>query len=314
MPRQGVPGMDVPSSAIRVAHFSDIHITTPIRSWKTEDWFNKRFAAWVNLRLLGRGHRFRHAERFVEALNRDLEVLNPDHLIFSGDATAMGFPEEMERAASLLPIGIRPGLAVPGNHDYCTASAKKSQAFEQQFAPWQQGERLDGNTYPFAQRVGPVWFVAVNSAAANRWAWDARGEVTDPQLGRLELLLERLDDAPRILVTHYPIMLANGRPERAVRALRDLDQLVDVATRGRVSLWLHGHRHDWFFHPANDRYPFPIVCAGSATQNGRWSYSDIQIESGRLQIAQRSYDETSQGFKEARKFDFHLPRASRVVV
>src|SRR5262249_58328354 len=107
----------------------------------------------------------------------------------------MGFPEEVARAAELLRVG-RPdsmsGIAVPGNHDYCTPAAMRSGAFERHFAPWQAGERVAEAVYPFAQRVGPVWLVAVNSATANTWAWDARGAVGAEQLARLQALPDPL--------------------------------------------------------------------------------------------------------------------------
>ena len=62
-------------------------------------------------------------------------------------------------------------------------------------------------------RVAGIWLVAVNSCVANRWTWDARGLVGTTQLRRLDALLQRLTTGPRILATHYPVCLANGRPE-----------------------------------------------------------------------------------------------------
>lgn len=184
---------------VRLAHVSDVHVTCRVRSWRGEDWLNKRLAAWANLRLFGRGRRFRHADVALPRLVDDARARGADRLVFSGDATAMGFPDEVDHAAALLRVGELPGLAVPGNHDYCTRRAAREGHFERAFAPWQAGERVDGETYPFAQRVGPVWLVAVNSATANRWAWDATGAVGEAQLGRLGRLLQRLEGGPRVL-------------------------------------------------------------------------------------------------------------------
>ena len=114
------------NDTVRLAHFSDVHVTAHRPRWHREDWFNKRFAAWFNLRLMGRGSRFRQAEQVLAALQGDLERRRPDRLIFSGDATAMGFEEELARAAPLLLVNRFPGLAVPGNHDYCTRAAMLS--------------------------------------------------------------------------------------------------------------------------------------------------------------------------------------------
>jgi 3',5'-cyclic AMP phosphodiesterase CpdA len=139
-------------------------------------WFSKRLTGWVNLSLLGRGHRFRHAERVLAVLRDELRDRRFDRVVFSGDATALGFEEEVARAAALLGLEHPeplPGLAVPGNHDYYTAHAARSGHFEQYFAPWQAGERVGDAVYPFAQRVGPGWLVAVNSSRPNRWPADA---------------------------------------------------------------------------------------------------------------------------------------------
>jgi 3',5'-cyclic AMP phosphodiesterase CpdA len=291
---------------VRLVHFSDIHVTAPRCVWRGEDWLNKRMAAWLNLRVLGRGFRFRRTEAVLEALLAELDRHPPDHIVFSGDATAMGFEEEEERAAQLLRVRRWPGLAVPGNHDYCTRSAMLSGAFERCFAPWQVGQRIDGETYPFAQRVGPVWLVGVNSSTANRWAWDARGAVGADQLERLRLLLARLEGGPRILVTHYPVALAGGSRERRIRELRDLDELLAVAAAGGIGLWLHGHRHEAYHHPADERAPFPVVCAGSATQTGHWSYGDYTIAAGRLAGRQRIFDPDQGGFRDGPAFELPL--------
>jgi 3',5'-cyclic AMP phosphodiesterase CpdA len=299
--------------AVRLAHFSDVHVTAEACTWRRTDWFNKRMSAWVNLRLLGRGHRFRHSERILSTLVEDLRQRHYDRILFSGDATALGFEEEMARAASLLGVGrtdLPPGLAVPGNHDYLTRHEATSGRYEHYFAPWQQGERVDSAVYPFAQRVGPAWVIAVNSATANRLAWDASGRVGAEQLGRLERLLDRLEGGPRILVTHYPVWLADGRREKRLRALRDLDAMVDVCVRGGIGLWLHGHRHHHYHNPSVDQVPFPVICAGSVTQRGLWAYKDYSLVGQRLSVVTRVFDSDSNGFRDGAAYELKLPGAS----
>ena len=292
---------------IRLAHFSDIHVETPSR-WHWRDWFSKRLTSWANLRLLGRGERFRDADRVLTALRAELRERRFDHAVFSGDATALGFEEESARAATLLGVGADgpPGLAVPGNHDYCTFAAAASGHFERHFAPWLAGERVDGATYPFAQRVGPVWLVGVNSAVPHWSPTDATGFVGDEQLRRLETLLGRLSEGPRLLVTHYPVRRADGTPEREHHALRDLLALLAVARAGKVSLWLHGHRHDAYHHDATAEVPFPVICAGSVTDRRHWCYGDYTLDDGRLRAAVRVFDEKTAGFVDANTFEMVL--------
>jgi len=311
VPRIGRLKIGRHSNMIRLAHLSDIHITAATLEWTPADWFNKRYAAWFNFRWLGRRHRFRHADEVLACLMRELRERRPDHIIFSGDATALGFESEMRRAAEFLGVASSgvPGLAVPGNHDYCTIPVAASGLFERCFGPWLQGERVDEHTYPFAQQAGSFWLVGVNSCTGNRWAWDAAGSVGAAQLARLEELLRKLPEGPRILVTHYPVGLADGRRERRSHGLRDLDELVKVAAQGGVCLWLHGHRHHTYQLVATDLAPFPVVCSGSATQTGLWSYGEYAVADRKLHGQQRVFDLAAKGFRDGVQFDLELPIA-----
>ena len=58
--------------AVRLAHISDVHVTAPECVWRREDWFNKRLSAWINLRLLGRGYRFRRTDHVLTVLGDEL--------------------------------------------------------------------------------------------------------------------------------------------------------------------------------------------------------------------------------------------------
>jgi 3',5'-cyclic AMP phosphodiesterase CpdA len=296
--------------SIRLAHISDIHISTRPCSWHVNDWLSKRLTSWFNLRFLGRGARFHQADQVLTALVEELHERRPDRVVFSGDATALGFEEEIARAAQLLGLHnsqALPGIAVPGNHDYCTRRAESSGAFERHFAPWLDGQRLDGAAYPFAQRVGPAWLVGLNSATGNRWVWDASGRVGEEQLGRLARLLDQLEPGPRILVTHYPVCRAGGEPEAFSHRLHDVQAVADVARQHGVALWLHGHLHRAFRHPTTSLTPFPVICAGSSTQSHLWSYGDYTLTGRQLHGVRRVFDLESGRFRDAESFDLELP-------
>jgi hypothetical protein len=148
--------------------------------------------------------------------------------------------------------------------------------------------------------------VAVNSCTGNFWFCDASGSVGSEQLARLEALFQRLDAGPRILVTHYPVRLANGKPEPHYHGLRDLADLLAVAERGGICLWLHGHRHGAYYHADAAVAPFPVICAGSATQHGRWSYGDYTITGRRLHAVRRVYVPAAGAFEDGEVFELEL--------
>lgn len=295
----------------RLAHFSDIHVHLPRYSFSLGDLLSKRVAGWANLRLAGRGWRFRHGEKVLKAFSLDLTETSPDHLVFSGDAGCLGNGPEFDLARKRLgDLLRRPGLAVPGNHDHLIQKAVDGREFENRFASWQEGTRHDaGAVYPFAQRVGGWWIIAVNSSSPTRFPWDAKGRVGAGQLGRLERLLDTLDDAPRLLVTHYPALLKDGSPEWRSRRLLDLDQLVRVVEKGRVRAWLHGHRHNAYHLPPAPGRPFALICAGSVTQTRHWTYGAYDLSLDRIRGDRRRYNPESDRFESVERFEIPLLQA-----
>jgi len=294
---------------IKLAHFSDIHLTARPLGWRVRDMFSKRTTGWVNISLLGRGRRFRHANNVTAALRREFASRGFDQLVFSGDATTLAFPAEMTEAAQRLGVGdaaLPPGIAVPGNHDLYVYRAVRDRVFEDAFAPWQDGVRVSGEHYPFARKVGHVWLIALNSAKSNFWLWDATGRVGDAQLERLRALCSSLDSGPRIVVSHYPLLTQKYTPEPRWHRLHDWRKARDVAAECGVSLWLHGHRHHWYVLLAAANLPFPTICAGSSTQTRRWGYHEYTLDGWHLKGQRRVYDQASGAFADAEQFELNL--------
>jgi 3',5'-cyclic AMP phosphodiesterase CpdA len=295
----------------RLAHFSDIHLTAKPLGWRVRDAFNKRSTGWVNLAVLGRGAKFKHANDVTASLRREFVTRGFDHLVFSGDASTLGFPSEIVEAARRLGVGDAnqpQGIAVPGNHDVYVGHSARDRLFEDAFAPWQQGQRVGSEHYPFARKVGHVWLIALNSAKPNFLLWDASGRVGASQLQRFRELCKSLDSGPKIVVSHYPLLMENHRPEPRWHRLMDWAAVRDVAAECRVSLWLHGHRHHWYFLPAAVNLPFPTICTGSSTQSDRWGYHDYTLTDWQLRAVRRVYDQASQSFIDAEQFELELPK------
>jgi 3',5'-cyclic AMP phosphodiesterase CpdA len=294
---------------VKLCHFSDIHLTARPLGWTVQDLLGKRTTGWFNITLLGRGDRFKHAPSIADVLRYEFQTRGYDHLVFSGDATMLGFETEMAVAAAVLGVGdasVPPGIAVPGNHDVYVARAEHKQAFEAAFQPWQQGLRIGDWTYPFAQKVGHVWLIGVNSARANFWMWDARGRVGQQQLMRLRKLTAELEAGPRIVVSHYPILTQKRQPEPRFHRLRDWRLVRDVAAECGIHLWLHGHKHHWYVLPAGHNLPFAAICAGSGTQTRRWGYHEYTITGWHLSGLRRVYDPRAQAFVDADTFELDL--------
>jgi 3',5'-cyclic AMP phosphodiesterase CpdA len=286
----------------RIAHFSDLHLTALPLKLNLLDWFGKRTVGWLNSRI-GRGHTFRDANEISRRLLAELPERSIDHILFTGDATQLGLPTEFDVVRDLFRDTFQrfPGTAMPGNHDHYTRRSVWGNLFEDTFADWQAGERVSIDTYPYARRVGPLWLIAINSSRPNASPWDSRGEVGRPQRKRLVALLEQLSPGPRILVTHYPVCLADGHSEKRWRKLRDAHQVAEIARTGNIKLWCHGHRHVSYIRPADERFPFAISCAGSATQFQRWSYCEYSFEDTKVDIQRRTWSPERKQFEDAER-------------
>jgi hypothetical protein len=53
--------------------------------------------------------------------------------------------------------------------------------------------------------------------------------------------------------------------------------------------------------------PFPVICAGSATQTGLWTYGEYTIEGNKLKGTRREFDPITAGFRDADSFEITLP-------
>lgn len=296
---------------IRLIHYSDVHLTAKPLGFRLRDVFSKKLLGYVNVRYLGRGARFRYAPEIVDALMADVRAGGFDHAIFSGDATKLAFDSEFAHAAGRLGVNdptVPPTIAIPGNHDYYTAPVAKSGLFEKHFGPWLTGETVDGHRYPFARRVGHAWLIGVNSSYPRPFfTYGAGASVGKKQLERLKVLCGRLSPGPRIIVTHYPLRRPDGKLERRSHRLLDHWRVLPVAREVGVSLWLHGHIHTPFTLTASAEIPFPVICAGSATQTNRWSHNEYELDGNQLRVRRKVYDPDARGFRDAERYELLLP-------
>ena len=286
--------------ALNLVHFSDVHFPGMLRGWRPRDVFGKKLVGLFNVKFLGRGRSFRHANAIVEAMLAEIRESPPDAILFSGDATMLALRQEFANAAARLGVGdpeLPQGFAVPGNHDYYTRHAELAGGFERAFAPWQTGERIDGHHYPFARRVGPVWLIGVNSSY-QRFGFGASGKIGAPQLDRLRALCAGLSPGPRILVTHYPLRDADGHIELPTHRLRDHAAALEAAKACDIDLWVHGHIHKPFVLVPGAAIPFPVICVGSATQEHRWFFNRYRIEGSTLTMTRRVYEPNAGAFRD----------------
>jgi 3',5'-cyclic AMP phosphodiesterase CpdA len=292
---------------MRLAHFSDIHVTYPPHSDLRELLHIKQVLGSANYYIGGRSRHFAAADRRVERLLADAEALGSDHLLCTGDITLTSLDREFERCAELYGERLSDSTrytVIPGNHDRYTRAAVDERRFERRF------EALAGGPgeYPRIKKLeGHVTLVLLDVSRPT--LVDSSGLCGPKQLARLlDILTDRaLVSDFVILALHYALLRERGAPDRLSHRLRDYDRLIALIDRedAHVDLVLHGHLHQSYSVRTQRRI---AICAGSATDlafHCGYNLYEIDVEAKRFTVERRLWRPERNGYHGL--FPIHFP-------
>lgn len=282
-----------------IAHLSDVHIP-PLPPLAPGDWFSKRLLGFFSWH---RKWQAEHRLPILDALQRSLASLAPDHLCITGDLTFTTHPGEVAQAARWLEsLGPEASVSlVPGNHDAYVPGALE-QACEA-WAPWMTDDSSGQQRFPYLHRRGGVDIIGLSSGIPLRLPRTV-GRLGDAQLDALRGLLESIGGAgrPCVVLIHHPPQ--EGAARRG-KELLDRLALRSVLGEHRVDLLLHGHLH----RPARAtlqgrRGPIEVLGASSASALGdRYApahYHLLEFEPGdgrsRINLRHVRYDRAIDAF------------------
>lgn len=273
----------------RIAHISDLHIP-PLPPMSLKQLAGKRLLGLVAWHQKWKSE---HRQTILDALQRHLQELQPDHICITGDVTFTTLPEEVDKAAEWISrLGDPQQISlIPGNHD-AYVSGSLEYALET-WSRWMQDD--DGQTgFPYLHRRGPVDIIGLSSAVATPPAISL-GRIGQAQLHRTEALLGRIKATrrPSLLMVHHPPQ--DGAASRK-RALSDRKALREILCRSPVDLVLHGHLH----YPTRAVLdcasgPIPVLGAASASTIGirksvaHYHLIEIETASGQPQMTVQHY-------------------------
>ncbi|MCC5887761.1 MAG: metallophosphoesterase [Gammaproteobacteria bacterium] len=220
-----------------IAHLSDVHIP-PLPALSPGDWFSKRV---LGLFSWHRKWKAEHRPHILDALQRSLDELAPDHICITGDLTFTTHPGEVAQARRWLQsLGSAESISlVPGNHDAYVPGALE-QACEA-WAPWMTDDSSSAQQFPYLHRRGGVDIIGLSSGIPLRLPRTV-GRIGSAQLGALHALLASIagDDRPCVVLIHHP--LQEGAARRG-KELLDREALREVLGQYAVDIVLHGHLH-----------------------------------------------------------------------
>jgi 3',5'-cyclic AMP phosphodiesterase CpdA len=267
----------------RIIHVSDLHQQL---DWGRKSYFSTGWRGALGrfeLHGLGRLKRFEGVRARLEQLVDDLHAFTADHLVVTGDVSALGHEDEIGPVEELL----RPLLAagrmtvIPGNHDRYT-DKPGARVFERFFKPWLTSDlpelAVDGR-YPFVRLVGEsLAFIGLDSTHVSGLAQYFFGRIGKPQLeaARKALAHPKLAGRTVFVLVHHGPLGPSGKFDWVHSGLLDAKELLALVHE-RPAVLLHGHSHERFWHRAHEGRPH-VVGAGSSTEKGREGYYVLEFD------------------------------------
>ena len=297
---------------MRIAHFTDIHVTESPSRIPWRDLTSKRLLGWINLRFSGRSSDFRDAGAIAAALAKDLSEIRPDGIVSTGDLTGLSLGSEFAAARSALgPLVDDPRVTgIPGNHDVYVRQAVRDKLYEQHFGAWTRTDLTAADfpenvrgvyPYPLVRRLDSRITLICLRDSVPRSLLDSSGRVGDVQLAALDHVLaqERSGGRTVLLALHYALCRWDRSPDGRFHGLRDAARLIEMLSRHEVSFVLHGHLHGRFVLPPEASWPFSVLNPGSLASRRAGhvrAYHVIHLEPGSASLEARRFDDERGAF------------------
>ena len=186
-------------------------------------------------------------EIFMQAV-AEINNLNPDMIILTGDLTNDGYYREFQQAVKYLDMFEAPLFAVPGNHD---ARNLGHQSFE---------ELIGENSWKLTKE-NDFTVIGLDSSSPD----EDRGHVGKPQRMWMEHQLDQcvINELSSIVVLHHHVIpIPDTGRERNI--LSDAGEILKTLTTHEVDLILCGHKHVPHVWKINETV---VVNAGSLSSN-----------------------------------------------
>ena len=203
-------------------------------------------------------------EKVIEEVN----ALNPDAVVITGDLTNEGLKEQYEKCKTLISkINVEKIIAVSGNHDYRNTGYLH---FKKYF-PFQTINELNDD----------VVLVTLGTARPDR----DEGEVGYRQISWLERTMKKYQNKTTILAMHHHLI---GIPDTGSDRLTIIDagDVLRATLDSNVNLVLCGHKHRPWLWDFNNLL---IANAGSTSSERvrgffENSYNIVDITNGKIRV------------------------------
>lgn len=242
----------------------------------------------------------------ADGLIADLNRINPNLVINSGDFTQRARRAQYRSAAAYMNRLPKPQISVPGNHD-----VPLFDLFRRFISPLGRYRKfISEDLSPRFVNDG-LTVVGINTARSLTWK---NGRISVEQIAEVEKVFSELPDSHfRIVVMHHPFIPPPGRKDSGVAIVGRAGRALEMLERCQVDLLLAGHLHHGYTGDVRTYYPsskrsIMVAQAGTAiskrVRNETNSYNLIHLENDRVEIVIRRWNPSGFYFENAGKAAF----------
>lgn len=191
-------------------------------------------------------HFGRENPQLINGLLENLEVIDPQLVVVSGDLTQRARRSEFLAARAFLDSLQWPFIVIAGNHDISADNLA-----ERFFHPWRKWQLYVGSALEPVVRDETHITIGINTARRLGYSLDwSRGRVNHRQIEAVaEHLADEDEEKLRVIVAHHPFWIPEKYSHRRIVGRRDM--ALEKLKKAGGDIILSGHIHLAYTHVLN---------------------------------------------------------------
>ncbi|MGB3225609.1 MAG: metallophosphoesterase [Desulforhopalus sp.] len=191
-------------------------------------------------------HFGRENPHLIKGLFENLEVIDPQLIVVSGDLTQRARRSEFLAARSFLDSLQWPFIVIAGNHDISADNLA-----ERFLHPWRKWHLYIGSALEPVVRGEDHIAIGINTARKSGYSLDwSRGRINLRQIQTVaEHLAGENEEKLRVIVAHHPFWIPEKYSHRRIVGRRDI--ALEKLKKAGADLILSGHIHLAYTHVLN---------------------------------------------------------------
>lgn len=253
-------------------------------------------------------HFGRENPHLIKCLIDNLEVIDPQLVVISGDLTQRARRSEFLAARAFLDSLQWPFIVIAGNHDISADNLA-----ERFFHPWRKWHIYIGSALEPVVRGEDHIAIGINTARRSGYSLDwSRGRINHRQIDAVaEHLADENEEKLRVIVAHHPFWIPEKYSHRQIVGGRDM--ALEKLKKAGIDMILSGHIHLAYTHVLNGL----IISHAGTTISSRLevdspnSFKIIRGDRQKLSVETREWKSTS--FVRKRERDFKRTHGEWIV-